>query len=252
MTTIPVTAEADDADDLRILYRDEHYVAVHKPAGLLFHRSPLDSLESRFLVQRLRDQIGQRVFPVHRLDKPTQGVVIFALDSDAASRLQTTFQESDVVKQYLAVVRGHLREEIAIDYPLRPPRDVRSRRGDYPLREALTHIRPRRTIELPYAVRPYASARYCLVECLPRSGRRHQIRLHLKHLRHPIIGDANYGDGPHNRLFRDQLGIPGLLLAATELSFSHPYSGETLSIRAPIESPLREALQLPGWSDAEE
>ncbi len=252
MTTIPVTAEADDADDLRILYRDEYYVAVHKPAGLLFHRSPLDSLESRFLVQRLRDQIGQRVFPVHRLDKPTQGVVIFALDSDAASRLQTTFQESDVVKQYLAVVRGHLREEIAIDYPLRPPRDVRSRRGDYPLREALTHIRPRRTIELPYAVRPYASARYCLVECLPRSGRRHQIRLHLKHLRHPIIGDANYGDGPHNRLFRDQLGIPGLLLAATELSFSHPYSGETLSIRAPIESPLREALQLPGWSDAEE
>jgi len=235
-------------EPLPVLFRDERYVAVNKPAGLLLHRSPMDSRETRFLVQILRNQIGQRVFPVHRLDKPTQGVVIFALDTEAAAELQALFQDTRVEKEYLAVVRGHLREAVTVDHPLSDPDELRSP----VLRDAVTRILPRATMELPYPVRPYETARYSLVECRPATGRRHQIRRHLKHLRHPIVGDANYGDGPHNRLFRDELRLPGLLLAATRLAFAHPFSREPLNIDAPILSPLREALQLPAWRRAAE
>ena len=244
----------DDPTDggLSVLFRDERYVAVNKPAGLLLHRSPIDARETRFLVQLLRDQLGQRVFPVHRLDKPTQGVVILALDSEAAAALQARFRDSEVDKEYLAVIRGHLLQAITVDHPLADPDDAQARHRVPPRRPAVTRIRPRNTMELPYPVRPHRSARYSLVECVPVTGRRHQIRRHLKHLRHPIVGDANYGDGPHNRLFRDQLGIPGLLLAATRLTFEHPYSGEQVSIHAPLLSPMREALQLPAWRPASE
>lgn len=235
---------------LQILYRDEHYVAVHKPAGLLVHRSPLDSRETRFLVQLLRDQIGQRVFPVHRLDKPTQGAIVLALDSEAARLLQERFESAQVDKTYLAVVRGYAPPSTVVDHALRDGADARVARTALRLREAVTGVRRLDTIELPMAVGAHASARYSLVECRPRTGRRHQIRRHMKHLRHPIVGDANYGDGVHNRLWRDRLGIGGLLLAATELRFVHPYSGEAIAIAAPIASPLAETLRLPQWSAA--
>ncbi len=232
---------------LQILYRDEHYVAVHKPAGLLVHRSAIDSLETRFLVQILRDQISQRVYPVQRLDKPTQGAVVLALDSEAARRLQIAFQESRVAKTYLAVVRGYSPEDILVEHSLLDRADSRINRREPKRREATTHVRTLKTLEIPTPVGRYETARYSIVECHPRTGRRHQIRRHMKHLRHPIVGDANYGDGPHNRFWRDHLGISGLLLASTSLVFEHPFSGEQISITAPIESPLAEAIQLPGW-----
>ncbi len=236
-----------DQDDhqhqpIRILYRDRDYVAVHKPAGLLVHRSALDSRETRFLVQLVRDQIQQRVYPVQRLDKPTQGVIVLALHSEAARRMQALFTDGTVEKEYLAVVRGYAPTEIVVDYPLRDRPDARIQRRELLRRSAITDLRRLDTIELPTAVGRYETARYSLIECRPQTGRRHQIRRHLKHLRHPIVGDAIYGDGPHNRMWRDQLGIRGLLLAATQLSFSHPYSGAAVTVRAPIEAPMADVL----------
>jgi len=208
--------------ELTILYRDEHYIAVDKPAGLLVHRTRI-SEDSRFLLQQLRDQIGRRVYPVHRLDRPTSGVLIFGLDSDAARRLVQLFEQRQVQKRYLAVVRGYTAESDVIDYPLREEAHKAPQ-------AAVTGYRRLATVELPIAVGRYASARYSLLEVRPETGRMHQIRKHMKHIFHPIVGDTTHGDGRHNQLFRDRFGICRLLLMAAELNFVHPYSGVALSV----------------------
>ncbi len=234
---------------LRVVFQDDHYVVVHKPAGLLVHRSALDSRETQFLVQLLRDQIGQRVFPVHRLDKPTQGAIVLALDSDAARKMQVHFDDGLVTKTYIAVVRGYAPVEVRVDHPLRDRPDSRIDRRELQVRDSTTLVRRVATSEFATPVGRYATSRYSLVECQPLTGRRHQIRRHMKHLRHPIVGDPVYGDGPHNRFWRDQLGIAGLLLAATKLSFPHPYTGEQVTACTAAESPLRDATQRPEWLD---
>ncbi|MCW8904143.1 pseudouridine synthase, partial [Sedimenticola sp.] len=163
--------------ELTILYRDEHYIAVDKPAGLLVHRTRI-SEDTRFVLQTLRDQIGRRVYPVHRLDRPTSGVLVFGLDSDAARRLVQLFEQRQVRKRYLAVVRGYTAESDVIDYPLREE-------GHKAPQAAVTGYRRLATVELPIAVGRYASARYSLLEVRPETGRMHQIRKHMKHIFHP-------------------------------------------------------------------
>lgn len=231
-----------------ILYRDEHLVAVDKPAGLLVHRSSIDARETRFLVQQLRDQIGERVFPVHRLDKGTSGVVLFALHPAAAQRLGEAFRLDAVEKSYAAVVRGWVTGPVLVDHPLRDPFDPRSRRGAAGReRAAVTAVESRAHLELAQPVGRYATARYSLVDCRPRTGRRHQVRRHLKHLRHPVIGDANYGDGAHNRFFREFLGIGRLLLAATAMRFRHPFGDEEVNVAAPLDGAFADLLARPEW-----
>lgn len=231
---------------LTILYRDDDLVAVHKPAGLLVHRSSIDTRESQFLLQTLRDQIGAAVHPVHRLDKATSGVVVFALHAQAASRLAQAFRDGAVAKTYVAIVRGWA-VDADVDHPLRDIADRRSRRQTLDVREAFTAVRCLARAEFATAVGRYATARYSLVACRPRTGRRHQIRRHLKHLRHPIIGDANYGDGVHNRFFRDALGSTRLLLAASALRLPHPRSGEMIELVAPLDASFLDPLARPEW-----
>ena len=217
-----------------ILYRDEHVVAVDKPAGLLVHRSALDARESRCAVQLVRDAVGARVYPVHRLDKPTSGVLLFSLTPDSARRMGELFATGGVCKTYLAVVRGHAPEGGLIDYPLREELDsttdsaARQRKLAQP---AVTAYRRLAIAELPVAVGRYATARYSLMGLTPRTGRKHQIRRHMKHIFHPIIGDTTYGDGRHNRFFREWIGTRRLLLCAAGLTFEHPYTGEPLLSR---------------------
>ena len=237
---------------LPILYRDEHLVAVHKPAGLLVHRSAIDAHESRFLLQTLRDQIGAAVYPVHRLDKATSGVVLFALHSEAARRLSAALCDGGAEKIYLAIVRGWAPVDVGVDHPLRDRPDRLSRRQVIRSRAAATGVRCLARIELEAAVGRYSTARYSLVACRPRTGRKHQIRRHLKHLRHPIIGDANYGDGAHNRFFRESLGVHRLLLAATDLRIRHPFTGEPLEIHAPVDGAFRAVLSWPEWRSVAE
>jgi tRNA pseudouridine65 synthase len=235
---------------LTILYRDDDLVAVHKPAGLLVHRTAIDAHESRFLLQALRDQLGVPVHPVHRLDKATSGVMIFALHSEATRRLAAAFRDGQVQKTYVAIVRGWAPLHQDVDHPLSDPTDRLARRRTTQSRAAFTEVRCLARIELAAAVGRYATARYSLVACRPRTGRTHQIRRHLKHMHHPVIGDVNYGDGAHNRFFRQALGISRLLLAASEIRLPHPRTAADLEILAPLDGSFLAAVAWPEWRTA--
>ena len=239
-------------DTLNIVYRDEHLIAVDKPAGLLVHRTDLDRHETRFAVQLLRDQIGRHVHPVHRLDRGTSGVLLFALDRDVGRQLSQQFEAQRVAKTYLAVVRGHPAPSGRIDHPLtRRYDDYETRRtaSDEPAQAAITDYRRLATAELDERVDRYPTSRYALVELSPHTGRRHQLRRHLKHIAHPIIGDATYGKGAHNRLFERLFGCHRLLLACLEMRLLHPVSGQPLLLRAPLADDFARVLVQLGWAD---
>lgn len=237
---------------LPIIYQDQHLVAIHKPAGLLVHRSPIDRRERRFALQMLRDQLGQRVYAVHRLDKGTSGVLLFALSSAVGRALSRCFEARQVGKTYLAVVRGHPPLAGEIDHPLRRHFDTEGARAaaDAPAQDACTRYRRLATIELPHRIDRYPSSRYALVELEPLSGRRHQLRRHLKHIAHPIIGDATYGKGRHNRLFQTLFACNRLLLACTELRLAHPVTGAVLTLRAPLANDFHRLLARLEWTSA--
>ena len=238
---------------LPILYRDEHLIAIHKPAGLLVHRSMLDRHETRFAVQILRDQIGQRVYPAHRLDKGTSGVLLFALERELLGPLGAMFEQQAVHKTYFAVVRGHPPEAGEIDHPLSRQFDDAERGGSPKTgaaQPAVTRYRRLATCELPYCVDRYPTSRYALLELEPLTGRRHQLRRHLKHIAHPIIGDATFGKGRHNRLFQTLFGCHRLLLACAEMRLTHPLSGEPLTLTAPLAEDYAALLRQLGWDTA--
>ena len=237
---------------LDILFRDDRLIAIHKPSGLLVHRSLLDAHEERFAVQMLRDQIGQHVYPAHRLDKGTSGVLLFALDRDTAASLGALFETRAIDKRYLAIVRGHPAEHGVIDHALSRRRDATERVAatDEPAQPALTVFRRLATAELPHRVDRYPSSRYALVELTPETGRRHQIRRHLKHIAHPIIGDATFGKGRHNRLFQVLFGSTRLLLACTRLAFRHPHSGQPVVIDCAPATDFAEVATALGWQPA--
>ncbi len=236
---------------LPILYRDEQIVIIDKPPGLLVHRSEIDRHETRFAIQILRDQIGRHVWPAHRLDRGTSGVLLFGLNKEIAGVLGRQFEAGTVEKKYLAIVRGHPPESGSIDHALSRQRDAYEFQGERSSTEAqaaLTHYRRLAEIELPVAVDRYPSSRYALLSLEPVTGRRHQIRRHLKHLAHPIIGDATYGKGRHNRYFAEHLGCHRLLLACIGLSFNHPGDGRRMEIKAPVSGEFAATLARFAWS----
>jgi tRNA pseudouridine65 synthase len=239
-------------DQLDIIYRDEFLVTINKPSGLLVHRSAIDRHETRFAMQMLRDQIGQHVFPVHRLDKPTSGVLVFALNAETAALMGNIFAEHRLQKTYLAIVRGIAPEYLLLDYPLVEELDKytdKNARNPEP-KPAATEFFRLADIALPYAIDKYPESRYSLVKCLPRTGRKHQIRRHLKHISHPIIGDAKHGKGNHNRFFQHNFEANRLLLAATELTFMHPILQTELKLFAPLDKTMMQLIERFGWYNA--
>ncbi len=273
-------------DKLEIIYQDKDLVAVNKPAGLLVHKSAMDSHETRFALQMTRDLIGQRVFPVHRLDKPTSGVLLFALSPTVAREISLQFQKKQMKKVYLAVIRGYLQGTGTIDHPLknikkrRPassfchsripspmgkdlsfqnshccgePQVERDERAPLTVptkQAAITHYAGVATVELPVCVDQYPHSRYSLVALCPGTGRRHQLRRHMKHLSHPIVGDTIYGKSRHNDFFKNQLHCEGLLLWAVCLSFSHPVTGRKMTLWAPPDTRYQGILGRLGWESA--
>jgi tRNA pseudouridine65 synthase len=221
-------------ETLPVLYRDERLVVVDKPSGLLVHRSPIDRHETRFALQILRDQLGQRVYTIHRLDKGTSGVLAFGLDPDTAREYGALFAQRSVIKTYVALVRGWPVAEGTIDRPLAAVEDERSGPQSAEPRESQTAFRRIVTFELPVCVDRYPTSRYALVELTPHTGRRHQLRRHLASESHPIVGDSTYGKGKHNRLFRELFGAQRLLLACTRLEFTPPAGKTALRIEAPL------------------
>lgn len=231
---------------LPIIYQDEYLVAINKPAGLLVHRSMLDKHEILFAVQLLRDQIGQHVFPVHRLDRPTSGVLVFALSADIARKLGEQFASQVIQKTYLAIVRGHMLQAGELNYALKEKLDKiadKMAKQDKPAQDALTIYKPLEKFELPFAVSRYPSARYSLVQLTPKTGRKHQLRRHLAHLNHPIVGDTTHGDGKHNAFIRQQFDFNQLALTCKSMLITHPISNNALLLQAELDNNMLNLLE---------
>jgi len=231
---------------LSVIYQDEYLVAINKPPGLLVHRSMLDKQETEFAIQLLRDQIGQYVFPVHRLDKPTSGVLIFALSADIAKKLGEQFAAQIIEKTYLAIVRGHIMDEGEIDYALKEKHDKiadKMTKLDKSAQQAVTGFNCLDKFELPFAVSKYASARYSLVQLTPKTGRKHQLRRHLAHINHPIVGDTAHGDGKHNTFIRKQFNFHQLALTCKSMLLTHPVSKAQLVLRCDLDKNIFDLLE---------
>jgi tRNA pseudouridine65 synthase len=217
---------------LRLLHADADLVAIDKPCGLLVHPSALDAHEEITAVQLLREQLGERVFPLHRLDKATSGALLFARSSEAARHWGAAFEAGAVRKRYLALVRGWPPEQGEIDQPL--ARDPEKPSAGQPRVEALTRFRRIAAFEWPFqADARHATSRYALVEVEPLTGRRHQIRRHFKHIAHPLVGDTTHGKGAHNRAVAQWLGVQRLWLHALEVELPAANGGAPLKISAP-------------------
>lgn len=217
---------------LTVLHLDEHLVAIDKPPGLLVHRTQLAAGEHEAALQLLRDQLGQPVWPVHRLDRGTSGVLLFALSAEVASLLGVMFEQGRCTKRYLALVRGWPQEDDGlVDHPL--ARDPELPSAGQTMLVAQTRWRVLARIEWPLVTDAcFATTRVALLEAEPLQGRRHQIRRHLKHIAHPILGDATHGKGPLNRTVAAHLGTQRLWLHARELSLIHPVTGAPLQLQA--------------------
>lgn len=235
---VEVGTAIEEKPVLEILYQDEYLVAVNKPAGLFVHRSYMDKNEIYFALQLVRDQIGQYVYPLHRLDRPTSGVLLFALTSEVARFMGEAFTNKTIQKTYYALTRGHLLGSETIDYPLKEKLD---KLGDKNVsrekepQQAQTAYQSLLTASLPISLGKYDSVRYSLIKLQPATGRRHQIRRHLAHLRHPVIGDINYGDNKQNPFFREYFGFKRLMLLAKKLDFVHPITSEKITIEVQFD-----------------
>ena len=246
--TLSVTSHAE----LQLLYRDDDLLVINKPPGLLVHRTGLDAHETDTVLERLRQQLGADMpvglGPAHRLDKGTSGLLVLACHAEAARALGAAFDEGTVTKRYLALVRGWPAETIDLDHPLARDPELPST-GQLQL-PARTLFRRLARVEWPFAVDGrHPTSRYALVEASPLSGRRHQIRRHLKQLAHPIVGDSTHGKGPLNRAVATWLGITRLWLHAGTLELPHPADGRPMRFEAP-PGPDWDALRARGpWMD---
>ena len=240
---------------LNVLYQDEYFVAVDKPSGLLVHRSFLDKRETLFAMQLVRDQIGQHVFPLHRLDRPTSGVLLFALSSDVARISSELFSEHKITKRYLALTRGFAPESVHVDHALKYKFDKIADKfsdQDKPAQEAQTDFNCLHQAVINKPLGKFPSVRYSLVECYPKTGRKHQIRRHLNHLNHPILNDANYGDNKQNHFFQDEFGLNRLMLFAKDLMFVHPITNKQVHITASIGENELSIFEKLGWPSSED
>lgn len=221
---------------LEIIYQDEHIVAINKPHGLLVHQSPIARDAEEFALQLLRDQIGQTVYPAHRLDRKTSGVLIFSLDKPTDRLMQQAFQNRKVDKKYLAILRGFSPAAAIIDYPLK--------KEDGTEQAAVTHFKTLQQFELDISSGKHPTSRYSLVEANPETGRMHQLRRHFAHIFHPIIGDRPHGCNKQNKFWLERFQMNTMLLHASETTFFHPHTGEVLSIKAGISSEFERTLTI--------
>jgi tRNA pseudouridine65 synthase len=224
---------------LDILFRDEHLIAINKPHGLLVHRSSIAADVKEFALQLLRHQIGQWVNPVHRIDRKTAGVLLFALNKQVEAAMQKQFADNLIKKEYLAIVRGHTDDCGEIDYPLRKENGT--------LQEAFTSYQTLKRAELDVALGQHPTSRYSLIEATPATGRMHQLRKHFSHIFHPIIGDRTHGCNKQNRLFKEKWQMETMLLHASSVNFNHPVTGESITIEAPLQPEFLRVMELMVW-----
>jgi len=231
--------EIFDEEQIKVLWQDEFYAFLDKPADLLIHRSIFSS-DRDTLVKRLYSQFGQPPLPVHRLDRPVSGVLATSFTKDAASQLSALFRTGQIRKTYWAVVRGFIPEQGTLNSELK----------DYEtgiFKEAVTDYRRLQTAETDIPSKKFPTSRYSLVEVRPGTGRFHQIRRHLAGLGYPIAGDTSHGDTFFNHHFTENLCAQGLMLHAVSLEFKHPFTGEELKITAPLPARFQEVFRRLQW-----
>ena len=209
----------------QILYSDDDYIAINKPTGYIVHRSPIARNASLVVLQLLRDQLGQKVFPIHRIDRKTSGVLLFALNKNANKELGHLFADHLVTKVYTAIVRGWTEDHGVIDYALT--------NDSGKVQEALTQYKTIGKFEIDLPHGKFQTSRYSEVALYPKSGRMHQLRKHMAHIFHPIIGDRPHGCNKQNRLWKNTFQMHEMMLHARSLCFIHPFSKETIEITAP-------------------
>ncbi|MEM9920945.1 MAG: pseudouridine synthase, partial [Bacteroidota bacterium] len=178
----------------------------------------------------------QYVYPIHRLDRKTSGLLLFALDAPTAAAIQNAIIQQEIHKEYLAIVRGYFPESILVDHPLQNDR--------MKTQEAVTAFQLLQTTELPIPFGKHATSRYSLIRAFPKTGRMHQIRKHCNHLRHPIIGDRPHGCNKQNKLFKEKWNMTQMLLHAHKMKLTHPASKRELVLEAAPSDIFQKSLDL--------
>ena len=237
--------------DLEIVFEDDYLIGVNKPAGLLVHPSWITAADEPTLMGLLKAYTGApKLHTIHRLDRATSGIILVGKTLEATQHIQAQFLQRSINKTYLAAVRGWTQDAEVIDYALVPKRDKFAEpmaQENPEAKEAVSTYRTLGRVELDIPIGRYPKARYSLVEVKPSTGRKHQIRRHMKHILHPIVGDTKYGEGRHNRLFREHFELHRLLLMATELEFIHPKGETRLKLSASVDRQVDELFTQFGW-----
>ena len=225
---------------LDILFQDDYLIAINKPHGLLVHQSPIARDAEEFALQLLRDQIHQPVYPVHRLDRKTGGILLFALDKETEHLMHQLFAAKKMHKKYLAIVRGFTPDSGEIDYPLKKENGT--------LQDAFTSYVTLQRAELDIPFGQHTTSRYSLIEATPTTGRMHQLRRHFAHIYHPIIGDRPHGCNKQNRHFKHTWQMDTMMLHASYLAFNHPITNRTIEITAPLQPEFERVMtEIMGW-----
>ena len=214
---------------LQIIFEDDHLICVHKPNNMLVHhaRHSRNVSDEVSLLQLIEEEKDLKVYPIHRLDRKTSGIILLAKETQFVSKFQDLFTADEIQKTYYGVVRGFSPETKVIDSPVKG-RDANVHK------EALTHLKTLEQVLLDIPVKPYDSSRYSLVELLPKTGRMHQLRVHSNKISHPLIGDTKYGDKNHDMMFDENFGWKNMFLHAGKLEFKHPFTSEELTLKAPF------------------
>lgn len=210
---------------LQILFEDDYIIAVHKPNNMLVHHSAManNQLDEKSMVQLLLEQLHLKLYPIHRLDRKTSGIILFAKEKEFVKDFQALFVNNQIQKTYFGLVRGFIPESGKIDSPVKG-RDANAHK------EALTYFKRKEIFEVPIKVGPYEKSRYSLVALTPKTGRLHQLRIHMNKISHPLIGDPKYGDRFHNRMFETEFRNEAMFLHAKTLEFTHPYTSDLLQL----------------------
>lgn len=219
---------------LEIIYEDDYLIAINKPHGLLVHQSSIARDATEFALQMLRDQVGRHVSPVHRLDRKTSGILLFAFDKETEIAMHQQFMNTQTIKKYLAILRGFAPEAMDIDYALAKENGT--------MQEAFTSFKTLQHAEINVPFGKHATSRYSLVEATPKTGRMHQLRRHFSHILHPIIGDRTHGCNKQNKFFLEQWDMSTMLLHASELKFVHPVTIQPIHLKANPHEEFRRVI----------
>ncbi|RZL60402.1 MAG: pseudouridylate synthase [Pedobacter sp.] len=219
---------------LEIIYQDENLIAINKPHGLLVHQSSIARDATEFALQMLRDQVGKHVSPVHRLDRKTSGILLFAFDKESEIAMHQQFMNTETEKKYFAILRGFTPDSMDIDYPLAKENGT--------MQDAFTSFKTLQKAEVDVPFGKHPTSRYSLIKATPKTGRMHQLRRHFSHILHPIIGDRTHGCNKQNKFFLEQWNMTTMLLHASELSFMHPISKEPIHLKADLHDEFKRVM----------